>query len=211
MKKTIILSFLILLATYPMEMVAQKAVTGKPAKELFEKAYKNAFGPQGSTLCYAVNIIGIYKTEGKIYYKGDKSHYEESRYSAWVNGKTAYMVDKKKKTVGIYRADDDKKDEYLAKFKYDVNNFDFSYIDKGSTYELTAKIKDASFFGIKKITAVLDKTTLTPSSLTIKLAIFSTTVKITNFKSGSISDSVFEFPKQRFSDYKFVDHTKDKK
>lgn len=211
MKKNIIFAILILLTAITNETKAQKPITGKPAKDLFEKAYNNAFGPQGSSLNYAVNIIGIYKTEGKIYYKGEKSHYEEARYSAWVNGKTAYMVDKKKKTVGIYKADDDKKDEYLAKFKYDVNNFDFSYIDKGSTYELTAKIKDAGFFGIKRITAELDKKTLTPHSLTIKLAVFSTTVKITNFKSGGINDSIFEFPKQRFADYKFTDNTKDKK
>lgn len=211
MKKTIILAILILLTAIPSKTMAQKTVTGKPAKDLFDRAYNNAFGPQGSSLNYAVNIIGIYKTEGKIFYKGEKSHYEEARYSAWVNGKTAYMVDKKKKTVGIYKADDDKKDEYLAKFKYDVNNFDFSYIEKGSTYELTAKIKDAGFFGIKRITAVLDKSSLTPHSLTIKLAVFSTTVKISNFKKGGISDSIFEFPRQRFADYKFTDNTKDMK
>lgn len=54
----------------------------KKAQELFNKAYNQVMGPQGSSLHYAVNIIGIYKTEGDIIYKEKKSYFEESRMAS---------------------------------------------------------------------------------------------------------------------------------
>jgi hypothetical protein len=168
------------------------------------------FGPQGSALSYKVNIIGIYKTEGNIVYKGKKLHYAEARYMAWEDGITAYMVDKKKKLVNIYRFDDDNKDKYLSKFKYDVKNFDYSYEDDGDYYLITAKVKNAGFFGIKSVTARVYKTNLYPVSLTIKLSFFRTTVQVFGFRSGKIADSNFVFPKEKFKGYEFVDHRNEK-
>ena len=176
------------------------------AKQLFEKIYNNVFGPQGSTLSYKVNIIGLYKTEGTIVYKGKKLHYREKRYMAWEDGVTAYMVDKKKQEVNIYDYDDDRKDAYLSKFKYDVNNFDFSYTTEGDYYLVTAKVKNASFFGIKWVMAKVRRSDLSPVSMTIKLAFIRTTVEISNFRSGKISDNTFRFPKDQFKTYKFTDY-----
>lgn len=180
--------------------------TEKEARDLFTKVYDLVFGDEGSSLTYAVNIIGIYKTEGNIKYKGKKVQYQESRYEAYEDGVTAYMVDKKKQTVNIYRADDDAKDEFLAKFKYDVNNYKFSLKSDAKYHYLTAKIKNASFFGIHTVEAKILKSNLYPESLKITLAVFTTTVKISNFKAENISDSSFVFPKKRFSNYNTVDH-----
>ena len=182
---------------------ANAAPTGK---ELFNKVYNLVFGPQGSTLQYKVNIIGLYKTQGTITYKGKKIHYNEPRYMAWEDGVTAYMLDKKKKEVNIYDYDDDKKDQYLSKFKYDVNNFDFSYTTEGDYYLVKAKLKKSTLFGIKYVEAKVDKTTLYPISMKIKIAFFSTTVQINNFRAGKISDSNFVFPKAKYADYKVIDH-----
>lgn len=188
---------------------AKDNTNSKEAKELFNKVYNNVFGPEGSSLTYSVNIIGLYKTKGDIVYKGNKVHYAEERYLAWEDGVTAYMVDKKKKTVSVYRHDDDKKDEQLAKFKYNVNDFDISYITQDAYYYITAKVRDSKFFGIREVVAKVNSKTLAPVSLTIKLAIIKTTVKITNFKSGGIKDSEFVFPRKQFADYKFVDKRKE--
>lgn len=178
----------------------------REAKALFDKIYNLVFGPAGSSLQYDVNIIGIYKTQGTIIYKGEKIQYQEKRYCAWEDGTVAYMVDKQKKLVKVYRFDDDEKDEYLSKFKYDINNFAFSYRVVGDNYEITAKVRGAKFFGIKSVTALVNRKTLHPLSLKIKLNIFSTTVKISNFKAGGISDSVFKFPRSRFAGYKYEEH-----
>lgn len=184
------------------------AVNEPTAKELFNKVYNLVFGSQGSTLSYNVNIIGLYKTQGTIVYKGKKIHYREKRFMAWEDGITAYMVDKDKQEVNIYNYDDDKKDKYLSKFKYDVNNFDFSYTTEGDYYLITAKLKHPTFLGVKSVTARVYKSNLYPVSMTIKLAFFKTTVQINNFRSGRIADSNFVFPREQFKDYKFTDYRK---
>jgi hypothetical protein len=211
MRHKFIVSILISFLCLSVQARANASATSDPkAQELFNKVYNMVFGPQGSALSYKVNIIGIYKTEGNIVYKGKKLHYAEARYMAWEDGITAYMVDKKKKLVNIYRFDDDNKDKYLSKFKYDVKNFDYSYEDDGDYYLITAKVKNAGFFGIKSVTARVYKTNLYPVSLTIKLSFFRTTVQVFGFRSGKIADSNFVFPKEKFKGYEFVDHRNEK-
>lgn len=203
--RLIIIALFLVCAAMPQQLWAGNS---QDAKALFNKVYNLVFGPQGSALSYKVNIIGLYKTEGNIVYKGKKVHYAEKRYMAWEDGVTAFMVDKKKQEVNIYNQDDDEKDKYLSKFKYDVNNFDFSYTTEGNYYLITAKVRDSSFFGIRWVMAKVHKSNLYPVSMTIKLAMIKTTVEITSFRSGGIADSNFIFPKQRFKDYKTIDHRK---
>jgi hypothetical protein len=187
-------------------IAAEKEHKGEEARELFDKVFNMVFGPEGSSLSYSVNIVGLYKTQGDVVYKDKKINYEEKRFAAWEDGKVAYMVDKEKKKVDIHDFDDDKKDKYLSMFKYDLNNFAYSYKVKGDYYELTAKVKNSKFFGIRSVTALVRKSNLHPVSLSIKLAFLTTTVQISNFRSGNIDESVFTFPKHRFTDYQYIDH-----
>ena len=187
-------------------IAAEKEHKGEEARELFDKVFNMVFGPEGSSLSYSVNIVGLYKTQGDVVYKDKKINYEEKRFAAWEDGKVAYMVDKEKKKVDIHDYDDDKKDKYLSMFKYDLNNFAYSYKVKGDYYELTAKVKNSKFFGIRSVTALVRKSNLHPVSLSIKLAFLTTTVQISNFRSGNIDESVFTFPKHRFTDYQYIDH-----
>lgn len=191
-------------------MADTKTTSQVKARELFDKVFNMVFGPEGSSLSYSVNIIGLYKTQGHVVYKDKKICYEEKRFCAYEDGKVAYMVDKEKKKVDIHDYDDESKDKYLSMFKYDVDNFAYSYKDKGEHYELTAKVKNSKFFGIRSVTALIRKSNLHPVSLSIKLAFITTTVQISDFHSGNIDESVFIFPKSRFADYKYVDHRGEK-
>jgi len=55
------------------------------------------------------------------------------------------------------------------------------------------------------VKAWLTKHGYEPVRLRIKVAFFWTTVKISDFKSGGISDDIFVFPRETFKDWKFVD------
>ena len=203
--------FMLIMLAFPLSVMSKTADAvhrGEDARELFDKVFKMVFGPEGASLSYQVNIVGLYKTQGDVIYKGRKINYEEKRFAAWEDGHVAYMVDKEKKKVEIRDFNDEKKDKYLSMFKYDVNNFDYSYKDVGEFYELTAKVKNSKFFGIRYVTAMVRKSNLYPVSLYIKLRFISTTVQISNFHSGGIDDSVFTFPRHRFTDYEYVDHRK---
>lgn len=104
-------------------MADTKTTSQVKARELFDKVFNMVFGPEGSSLSYSVNIIGLYKTQGHVVYKDKKICYEEKRFCAYEDGKVAYMVDKEKKKVDIHDYDDESKDKYLSMFKYDVDNF----------------------------------------------------------------------------------------
>ena len=43
------------------------------ARRIMQDAYDQVFGPQGCSLKYDVNLVGIYKTAGTIWYKEKKS------------------------------------------------------------------------------------------------------------------------------------------
>ena len=54
---------------------ADETPNSRQARRIFNQAYQQVFGEQGATLHYDVNIIGIYKTNGTIWYKGKKSKF----------------------------------------------------------------------------------------------------------------------------------------
>ena len=69
--KSFIISSIFLLFCLAVEAKDANPKSGTmTATELFNKVYNLVFGPQGSALSYKVNIIGLYKTEGNIIYKG---------------------------------------------------------------------------------------------------------------------------------------------
>ena len=182
----------------------EQSANARQARQIFDRTYQMVFGAQGSTLHYAVNLIGIYKTEGTIWYKGKKSKFVDEKYNAFSDGVTYYLVERKKKTVTIYDANSDKRDKYATKFKFDPENFLYSIADSDEGFVVTLKAKKG-VKGIKEIHALIDKKTRYPLSLRIKLGIISTTVKISNFKSGNISDDLFVFPRQKYQGYQIID------
>jgi hypothetical protein len=184
---------------------AQNTTNAQQAQAMFNRTFQMVFGPQGSSLHYDVNIIGIYKTTGDISYKGKKMKYMESRYASWNDGVTAYMVDRKKKTVNIFKAESDKKDNYLSKFKYNLSDFKYSWKRAPEGYLITINVKNAGLTGIREVIGLIDSNTYYPISLRIRVAFFWTTVKISDFKSGNLSDQVFDFPYSYFKSYKFTD------
>ena len=174
------------------------------ARQIFNKTYNMVFGSQGSTLHYDVNIIGVLKTNGTIWYKGKKSKFVENRYLSWNNGTDDYWVDLRKKTVTHYNAKTGRSDKYMSKFTFNAEDYNYS-LEKATSTEyiivLTAR-KDVK--GIKHLKAVIDRKTYAPKSLKIKVLWFWTTVQISNFKSGGISDDIFVFPKSKYKDYKYT-------
>ena len=64
MKKVIL--FMLLLIVAGLSALGQQTYTADEAHRLFDEKYQLVFGDEGCSLHYAVNIIGIYKTEGTI-------------------------------------------------------------------------------------------------------------------------------------------------
>ena len=188
-----------------MMMAAQEHETpnAQQARRVFNETYKMVFGEQGSQLHYKVNIIGIYKTEGTIWTKGKKSKFIDEKYIAWNNDVTYYRLERKKNTVTIYDAHSDERDKYATKFKFQPENYTYSIKDSEEGYYITLKAKKG-VKGIKEARCLLDKKNRYPVSVRVKVGIFHTTIKISEFKVGGITDQLFEFPREQYSSCKFI-------
>ena len=90
----------------------------------------------------------------------------------------------------------------LDNFNADDYNYSWENSEEGYVINLDAR---RSVKGIKHVKAIIDKKTRAPLSLKIKLLWFWTTVKISRFKSGNISDATFVFPASKYMDYRFYD------
>jgi hypothetical protein len=58
---------------------------------------------------------------------------------------------------------------------------------------------------MKKIQALLSPGNYYPRRLRIKVSIFWATITFADFQAGGLDDSIFEFPKEEYADYKVVD------
>ena len=201
-----ILIIVMLLLVSLCSVQAQDTPNARQARRIFNSAYQQVFGEQGATLHYDVNIIGIYKTNGTIWYKGKKSKFVDEKMNSWNDGTTVYTIKtkKKKKEVEIYNANNNKSDKYSQKFKFEPNNFDYSIAEQEDGLMLILKAKKGAK-GIKEVHALVERRTYHPISVRIKIAFVWTTIKISNFRSGGITDELLRFPREKFKDYEFVD------
>jgi hypothetical protein len=184
---------------------AEESANERQAKRIFNHAYELVFGEQGATLHYDVNITGIYKTSGTIWYKGKKSKFEDAKMNSWNDGVTVYTVKRKKKNeVEIHSARNNKSDKYSSKFKFVPENFNYSIANHEEGLMLTLKAKKG-VKGIKEARVLLDHHTHYPINVRVRVGIFRTTIKISNFKVGGITDDFFTFPQAQYKDYKYVD------
>ena len=196
----------LLLSMFSTASAQNETPNAKQARRIMDTAYERVFGQQGSSLHYKVNIIGIYKTEGNIWFKGKKQHFSDERVDTWNDGVIAYMAYRKRKTVEIHHANSDKKDKYSGRFKFSLDDFNYSVAAEENGLMLTLKQKKKAKGTIKEVKALVERGTYAPIRLRIKVAFFWTTVDISDFHSGNISDELFVFPKERFATgWKFVD------
>ena len=205
--KSVILLFLVSLSW--LTATADETPNERQARRIFDQAYNQVFGEQGSTLHYDVNIIGIYKTKGTIWLKGKKQKFVDEKVNTWNDGTTAYMAFRKKKTVEIHHANSDKKDKYSGRFKFAPEDFSYHIDSDKDGLLLTLKQKKSAKGSIKEVKALLERKTLVPKQLRIKVAFFWTTVKISDFQAGGITDNLFVFPRNQYKDWKYVDKRKD--
>ena len=194
----------LMLLTVLCSVHAEDTPNSRQARRIFNQAYQQVFGEQGATLHYDVNITGIYKTNGTIWYKGKKSKFEDAKMISWNDGQVVYTVKKKKKEVEIQNAKSNKSDKYSSKFKFEPDNFDYSVAEDPEGLMLTLKAKKGKK-GIKVVHALVERKTYNPIRVRIKIAFIWTTIKISNFKSGDITDAMLRFPRENYHGYKFED------
>lgn len=167
------------------------------ARRLFNQSYNQVFGPQGCTFTFDVNIAKLFKNRGTIWMKDKKTKSISSRSITWNDGKKVYVVRHKKKVVEVYDPSSPKKDKYSSHFKFEPRNYHYSIATDGNDLLITLKLKKKAK-GMKELKAWVDRQTMAPKRLRIKVAFLRANVYISGFRSGRIDDGVFEFPRQQY-------------
>lgn len=205
MKRGLLL-FLLCITT-GLSAFCQQTFTEAEARSLFEEKFQMVFGDEGCSLHYAVNIIGLYKTEGNIWYKSGMSKFVDEKYNAWNDGSIYTRVDRNKRKVDIYSLEDESRDKYASKFSFEADDYNYSAQEENGQYIITLKAKKG-VKGIKEAKCFINKATGFPEGLRLKLFIISATIKITNFQYGNIPDDTFTYPQHLYADYTVIDHRK---
>ena len=198
-----LLFLLLSIITCQLSIVNAQTPNERQAREIFDKTWELVYGEQGSTFHYDVNIIGIYKTSGTVWQKGKKNKYQSSHSTAWNNGTSCYVV--RKKEVTIYRSDDPDRDKHASRFQFDRDNYKYSIANDKDGIMLTLKPKSSRVKGVSEVKLLVDRHTFVPIRLKVKVSIIHANVRISNFRSGNISDETFEFPAEKYKSLKVVD------
>ena len=179
----------------------------KQARAIFDKAFDKLFGPEGCSLDYNLNVIGIFKNKGSIWKKGMKIKYMDDKREGWMNNQTVYLVDKKNKEVDIYSSTPPKNQKKSHEFSFNQNDYKYSISNHSATeYALNLSLKKGADGTIKRIKAIVNKRTFTPSTVKVKVSFVWATLNISNYRQGIADENIFIYPAQKYSGYKITDH-----
>ena len=201
--KRLLFLFLIILST--VSASAQETANARQAKRVFNTAWNHIYGKEGVRFHYKIDILHLYKEEGTSWNKGDKAKSEYKDSKMWNNGDVKYILREKKGIVEIHDPKVNKKNDKLQMFKFEPDSYNYSIAKDPDGLQVTLEAKPGAKVKMKKIIALLTPGNYYPKKLRIRVSIFWATISFSDFQAGNIDDSVFEFPKEKYSNYKIVD------
>ena len=201
--KRLLFLFLIILST--VSASAQETANARQAKRVFNTAWNHIYGKEGVRFHYKIDILHLYKEEGTSWNKGDKAKSEYKDSKMWNNGDVKYILREKKGIIEIHDPTVNKKNDKLQMFKFEPDSYNYSIAKDPDGLQVTLEAKPGAKVKMKKIIALLTPGNYYPKKLRIKVSIFWATISFSDFQAGNIDDSVFEFPKEKYSNYKIVD------
>lgn len=209
MRRRLFLLFLLTLLAPAAHLWQARAQTPneRQARRIFDKVYRQVFDSDGCSLSYDINLIHIYKTSGRVWFRRKLMRFTEKRYEGWVDAETWHMVDKKKKVVELHKANSNRTGMKTDDFAFQPDCFTFHIQREGDGYRLTLDAKEGKQ-KIKHAQVLLDRDQH-PTSLRIKVLFFWTTIRISHFSLQPLTEASFRYPAERYADYEIEDHRAD--
>lgn len=193
----------LLFLCFTLTSFCQETPNEHQAKKLFFQTYHQFTNPQGCSLSYKLNIAGLYKANGTIWTKGKMQKYIEPKYVGYRDGVNYYKVDLKRKVIEIYNAN--KKSKYASKFTFNEHDYDYSIANAKGGLLISLNLKKGASSSIKHAKVLLDKKTLYPMSVKVKVAFIWATIHISHFHPNIHDNSIFLFKKSDYPGYTYED------
>jgi hypothetical protein len=177
---------------------------GQSAKQVLDKTAGIISNKSGVTASFNISSQQYGKTSGTISIKGRKFHADTKEAKVWFDGKTQWTYVKQNDEVNVNTptaADLQAINPYNFIYMY-KQGYAFSMSTSGNSYVVTLKGKDK---GVSEMVITIHKQTYVPTQIRMLQNKQWTTIKVSNFRTAKLSDSIFRFNPKSYPNAEVID------
>ena len=190
--------------TICMLLLMTVAAYGQSVQQVLDKAAGVVSNKNGVQASFTINSQQYGNTSGTIAIKGRKFHANTNEATVWFDGKTQWTYVKQNDEVNVNNP--------TAADLQAINPYNFIYMYKqgytatmsnsGNNYIVTLKGKDK---GIQEMVITINKQTYVPNQIRMLQKKQWTTIKVSDFKTVKLSDSMFRFNPKSYPNAEIID------
>ncbi len=180
------------------------AIYGQNAKQVLDKTASVVSNKGGVEASFTISSKQYGNTNGTIAIKGRKFHANTNEATVWFDGKTQWTYVKQNDEVNVNNptaADLQAINPYNFIYMY-KQGYAFSMSTSGNSYVVTLKGKDK---GVKEMVITIHKQTYVPTQIRMLQNKQWTTIKVSNFRTAKLSDSIFRFNPKSYPNAEVID------
>ena len=180
------------------------AIYGQNAKQVLDKTASVVSNKGGVEASFTISSKQYGNTNGTIAIKGRKFHADTNEATVWFDGKTQWTYVKQNDEVNVNNptaADLQAINPYNFIYMY-KQGYAFSMSTSGNSYVVTLKGKDK---GVKEMVITIHKQTYVPTQIRMLQNKQWTTIKVSNFRTAKLSDSIFRFNPKSYPNAEVID------
>lgn len=180
------------------------AIYGQNAKQVLDKTASVVSNKGGVEASFTISSKQYGNTNGTIAIKGRKFHADTNEATVWFDGKTQWTYVKQNDEVNVNNptaADLQAINPYNFIYMY-KQGYAFSMSTSGNSYVVTLKGKDK---GVSSMVITIHKQTYVPTQIRMLQNKQWTTIKVSNFRTAKLSDSIFRFNPKSYPNAEIID------
>lgn len=180
------------------------AIYGQNAKQVLDKTASVVSNKSGVEASFTISSKQYGNTNGTIAIKGRKFHADTNEATVWFDGKTQWTYVKQNDEVNVNNptaADLQAINPYNFIYMY-KQGYAFSMSTSGNSYVVTLKGKDK---GVREMVITIHKKTYVPTQIRMLQNKQWTTIKVSNFRTAKLSDSIFRFNPKSYPNAEVID------
>ncbi|MBR2243368.1 MAG: cell envelope biogenesis protein LolA [Prevotella sp.] len=180
------------------------AIYGQNAQQVLDKTASVVSNKSGVEASFTISSKQYGNTNGTIAIKGRKFHADTNEATVWFDGKTQWTYVKQNDEVNVNNptaADLQAINPYNFIYMY-KQGYAFSMSTSGNSYVVTLKGKDK---GVREMVITIHKQTYVPTQIRMLQNKQWTTIKVSNFRTAKLSDSIFRFNPKSYPNAEVID------
>lgn len=178
----------------------------QPARAVLDKTAEALNHKGGITANFTIANDAFGTTSGTIAVKGQMFHANMPQATIWFDGKTQWAYMKQSEEVNINVPTESEQQminpySFITMYK---KGFSYTMRTVGNSYEVHLVSTDTKR-AVKEMYITVSKSAYIPSKIRMRQGANWSTITITNFKKGNLSDNVFKFNAKDYPSAEIID------